>query len=194
MAMTRFLLVWIVFSTKNIGGYFHQVTHRLLSALKTFFCWVLRFCNVRLVLAIARGLCFLGVLGREFRHQNPVATQNFSCLTGQKGRIDASWIAVRRKILEASATWAQNPKVLQQLAACTQQLDEAVAPLRLRKNAVILAPLHSISDVLAAMVAAGVTPGRASVIVSSSAEQYNARARALGGVNLSYCSIHQDSK
>lgn len=44
------------------------------------------------------------------------------------------------------------------------------------------------------MVAAGVTPGRASVIVSSSAEQYNARARALGGVNLSYCSIHQDSK
>lgn len=85
MAMTRFLLVWIVFSTKNIGGYLHQVTHRLFSALKTFFCWVLRFCNVRLVLAIARGLCFLGVLGREFRHQNPVATQNFHCLTGQKG-------------------------------------------------------------------------------------------------------------
>lgn len=194
MAITRFLLVWIVFSTKNIGGYLHQVVHRLFSALKTFLCWVLRFCNVRLVLAIARGLRFLGVLGREFRHQNPVATQNFHCLTGQKGRIDASWIAVRRKILEASATWAQNPKVLQQLAACTQQLDEAVAPLRLRKNAVILAPLHSISDVLAAMVGAGVTPGRASVIVSSSAEQYNARARALGGVNLSYCSIHQDSK
>jgi maltose-binding protein MalE len=43
------------------------------------------------------------------------------------------------------------------------------------------------------MVGAGVTPGKASVVVSSSAENYTVASRKMGGVALSYCSIHQDN-
>lgn len=87
----------------------------------------------------------------------------------------------------------QHPATLAQMQACTRELDAVVAPLAAQKTPVVLAPLHCVSDILAAMVGAGVTPGKASVVVSSSAESYTVASRKMGGVALSYCSIHQDN-
>ena len=69
------------------------------------------------------------------------------------------------------------PATLAQMQACTRELDAVVAPLAAQKTPVVLAPLHCVSDILAAMVGAGVTPGKASVVVSSSAESYTVASR-----------------
>lgn len=65
---------------------------------------------------------------------------------------------MRRRLLEEAATRGQNPKLLQQIRACADELDAVVAPLHQQKTPYILAPLHTVSDVLAAMVGACVTP------------------------------------
>lgn len=192
--MVRFFIIWGVFSFKNSAEtlvaarrYFSRTT---LLALRK----ILRYGHLPLILAVTKGLCALRLVGRPFRLQNAVANENYRCLTGQAGRVNATWIAVRRRLLEEAATWGQNPAVLQQIRGCAAELDAVIAPLHQQKTPYILAPLHTVSDVLAAMVAACVTPGRASVVVSSSAELYNVQTRALGGIALSYCSIHQENR
>lgn len=192
--MVRFLVIWIVFSFKNSIGAFYTLRRYIAQKMQTVLRKVVRYGPVPLLLAVARGLCALRVIGRAFRRQNTVATENYRCLTGQSGQINAAWIAVRRRLLEEAATWGQNPALLDQTQRCTAELDAVVAPLHQEKTPVILAPLHSVSDILAAMVGTGVTPGKASVVVSASAELYNQHARALGGVQLAYCSIHQENK
>lgn len=194
--MIQFLIVWTVFSAKNClkpfkKGY-EKLSHSAMSSLR----FLLRKGNIAVILAIAHGFSRIGIFGRKYRNRNKVATANFHSLINKDGRIDAGWIAVRRFILEEGATWGQNRQIMAQIQACTSELDRIVAPLHQQKKAVVLAPLHMVSDVLATMVGAGVTPGSATVVVSSSAEQqkYNASARELGQVNLSYCSIHQDYK
>lgn len=190
----RFVIVWCVFSAKNslapVLKMHGAVGRCALFVLRK----MIRYGYLPAILWLARGLCALGLLGRDYRRQNPVATQNFRSLTGQSGRIDAAWIATRRNILEMAATWGRNPRMLRQMADCTAQLEKVVAPLHQQNIPVVLAPLHAVSDILSGIVAAGVTPGRATVVVSSSAEVYSQQAREMGNVALSYCSIHQDNK
>jgi lauroyl/myristoyl acyltransferase len=189
----RFVIIWCVFSAKNSLTpvlKLHSVIRRCAFAV---FRKLLRYGNLPVLLWVAKRLCSLGLLGRAYRRQNAVATQNFRSLTGLDGTVDAAWIATRRSILEVAATWARHPAMLRQIADCSAALDSVVAPLHQQNIPVVLAPLHAVSDVLAAMVGAGVTPGRAGVVVSSSAEVYNQQAREMGNVSLTYCSIHQNN-
>lgn len=192
--MVRFWIIWSVFSIKNSTGVFHDVYRAFTRKTHAMLHTIARYGHIPTLLVIARGLCALRLVGRAFRMQNAVATENYRCLTGQPGRINAAWIAVRRRLLEEAATWGRNPALLRDIQRCTAELDDVVAPLHQAKTPVILAPLHCVSDILAAMVAAGVTPGKASVVVSASAGLYNPHARALGGLQLAYCSIHQENK
>lgn len=190
----KLLLIRIVFSVRNgveRTGALRSLGSR---AAMVILRKILRYGYLPALLAVARALCALRIVGRGWRLQNAVATENYRCLTGQTEQINAAWIAVRRRLLEEAATWGQNPALLQQIQRCARQLDAVVAPLHREKHPIILAPLHSVSDVLAAMVGASVTPGRASVVVSASAARYNRHTRALGGIQLSYCSIHQQNK
>ncbi|MGG4608404.1 lysophospholipid acyltransferase family protein [Providencia sp. Me31A] len=194
--MIRFLIVWTVFSVKSSLMPFKKGYRKLSHSGVALFRGLLRRGGIAPILASANLLCRIGILGHKYRHQNKVATENYRSLIKEKGRIDARWIAVRRFILEEAATWGQSHQIMAQVQTCTFALNRVVAPLHQQKQPVVLAPLHMVSDVLATMVGAGVTPGNATVVVSSSAEQqkYNASARELGQVNLSYCSIHQDNK
>lgn len=192
--MVRFFIIWSVFSIRNRLGQVRRLRRELSRAAMFALRKILRYGYLPAVLTVARGLCALRLAGRSFRCQHAVANENARCLTGYSGRVDAVWIAVRRRLLEEAATWGQCPALLRQIRACAAQLDAVVAPLHQQNTPYILAPLHTVSDVLAAMVGACVTPGSASVVVSASAELYNAQTRALGGVALSYCSIHQENK
>lgn len=194
--MIRFCIVWTVFTAKNCLMPFKKGYQKLNHSGLAFLRLLLRRGYITSVLFVSNLLCRVGLLGRQYRNRNKVATENFRSLIETKGHIDMSWIAVRRFILEEAATWGQNQKIMAQVRVCTLELDSVVAPLRQQNKPVVLAPLHMVSDVLATMVGAGVTPGNATVVVSSSAEQqkYNASARELGQVNLSYCSIHQGNK
>ena len=191
--MTRFLIVWSVFSVRKWSAQLSGCYRPFIGYGQKMVCRVMRFTSMPLLLITVHALCRLRLLGRQYRGRTAVATQNYRCLTGCNGRIDAAWIAMRRQLLEMAATRGQHPATLAQLQACTRDLDAVVAPLVAQKMPVVLAPLHCVSDILAAMVGAGVTPGKASVVVSSSAESYTAASRKMAGVALSYCSIHQEN-
>ena len=94
--MARFLIVWSVFSVRKwsaqlswryrpLTGYGQKAVRR-----------VMRFTPMPLLLLAVRALCRLRLLGRQYRGRSAVATQNYRCLTGVEGRIDAGWIAMRR--------------------------------------------------------------------------------------------------
>jgi lauroyl/myristoyl acyltransferase len=188
------MVLWCVFTAKNGLDRLYRLRQDIARVEIVVLRKLVRYVPIPVVLSVARGLCALRLTGRGFRSQNAVATENFRCLTGQTSPINAVWIAVRRRLLEEAATWGQHPALLRQLRTCADTLDAVVAPLHQQSIPVILAPLHSVSDVLAAIVGASVTPGNASVVVSASAERYNQHARTLGGVQLTYCSIHQENK
>ena len=191
--MTRFLVVWSVFSVRKWLAPCAR-SHRVFVVYgQKMIRRIVRYIPMPLLLASARGLCGLRLIGWQYRGRTAVATQNYRCLVGAEGRIDTAWIATRRQLLEMGATWGQHPLVLAQMQACTRELDTVVAPLAAQKTPIVLAPLHCVSDILAAMVGAGVGVGKASVVVSSSAESYTLASRNMGGVALSYCSIHQDN-
>ncbi|CBG90219.1 ABC transporter [Citrobacter rodentium] len=192
--MGRFLIIWSVFSVRQQWQRIYAARRYMSQGAIFLLRKVLRYGHLPALLALARGLCALRLAGSAFRPRNAVAKENARCLVGQAERVDAVWIAVRRRLLEEAATWGQNPELLRQIHACATELDAVVAPLHRQNIPYILAPLHTVSDVLAAMVGASVMPGSACVVVSSSAELYNAQIRALGGVALSYCSIHQPNK
>lgn len=194
--MIRLFVVWAVFSAKSCLLPFRVIYIKLAQTVMGTWRVLLRYLPIKLILVIARNLCRIGILGHNYRNQNKVATQNYRSLINIERNIDIRWIAVRRFILEEGATWGQNQRVMAQIQACTAELERVVAPLYQQNKSIVLAPLHMVSDVLSTMVGAGVTPNNATVIVSSSAEQqkFNLSARELGGVNLSYCSIHQSER
>jgi len=191
--VVRFLIIWSVFSIKNSAELLRAMRQPFSGWRASLLRTLLRYGYLPALCGAAKALCSLRLCGRTFRLQSAVATANFQSLTGETGRIDAAWIAVRRRLLEEAATWGHNASLKRQIARCAAELDAVVAPLHQSKTPVILAPLHCVSDVLAAMVGTGVTPGKAGVIVSSSAELYDRQAREMGDLALSYYSIHQDS-
>lgn len=159
--------------------------------------WLLRHGDYRFLLMLGALHRAFGLASRRQKNLARVAAANSQCLlVGQKSPSAQNFIrtAQRRQVLELAATYGQNRRILAQLAACTQQLDSHVSALHQAGSPVVLAPLHMVSDVLAGMVGAGAYPGQATVVVSASAEAYEERARQMGGVNISYCSIHADSR
>lgn len=192
MALRFWLIRWI-FSVKNAGFRCRQWHRRGAGFAMAALRLIQRLGGTRLLLGGAWLLSRLGFTGAHYRRLSAVASANYRSLIHDDRRINAGWIARRRRILEQAATWGQDKLTLAQIAACSQRLDDAVAALDTRKTPVILAPLHTVSDVIAAMVGAGVKPGRASVVVSASAAQFDEQSRQRGGVALEYCSINQDN-
>lgn len=159
--------------------------------------WLLRHGDYRFLLILGVLRRVFGLASRRQMNLARVAAANSQCLlNGQASPSVQDFIgtAQRRQVLELAATYGQNRQVLAQLAACTQQLDGQVSALHEAGSPVILAPLHMVSDVLAGMVGANVYPGQATAVVSASAEAYEEQSRQMGGVNITYCSIHADSR
>jgi lauroyl/myristoyl acyltransferase len=159
-----------------------------------FACLLLRHLNYRVVLWGLRGLYALPFCGRSLKKRATVAKANQRSILGPEGNVDYAGMALRRQVLEVAATRGQNKRVLAELARCTAQLNEVVQEIHRSGSPVVLAPLHMVSDVLAGMVGAGVSPGRTTVLVSSSVEVYEQAERQKVGLNLDYCSIHSDSR
>ena len=190
----RFFAVWVYLTWKNAlttlarsGEPLHKLHARIV-------CWLLLHGNYRWFLRLAAVRRRLGMVDRDERRRAFVAAANRRCLLDDDHRVDHAMIGHRRRLLDLAATFGKNPEVLAQLACCTTQLNAVVEPLHQARQPVVLAPLHMVSDVLAGIVGSGVFPGQATVIVSASAEIYQEKARQQGGVNLSYCSIHEDSR
>ncbi|WP_145587948.1 lysophospholipid acyltransferase family protein [Yersinia aldovae] len=193
----RLFVVWGYFIWRNqldkltfSGAVFRRMQLKLA-------CWLLHHGDYRFLLWCAAVRRVMGLNSRRQKNLARVAAANSQCLLqGQNSPSMRNFIQIaqRRQVLELAATYGQNRQILAQLAACTQQLDNQVSALHQAGSPVILAPLHMVSDVLAGIVGAGVYPGQATVVVSASAEAYKEQARQMGGVSISYCSIHADSR
>ena len=190
----RFFAVWVYLTWKNALTTLARSGEPLRKLHARIVCWLLRHGNYRWFLRLAAVGRRLGLGDREVRLRGYVAAANKQCLIDDDRQVDHAMISYRRHLLELAATFGQNPEVLAQLARCTAQLNEVVEPLHQAGQPVILAPLHMVSDVLAGIVGSEVFPGQATVIVSASAEVYSDQLREQRGVNLSYCSIHEDNR
>jgi hypothetical protein len=190
----RFFAVWVYLAWRNfltkIGRSFVPFRRAHGKAV----CWLLRHGDYRWFLWLAALGRKLHISNRGERKRAFVAAANKQCLLDDGRQLDYAKLSQRRRLLDLAATFGRNPQVLAQLERCKAQLNAVVEPLHQAGQPVVLAPLHMVSDVLAGMVGGGVFPGQATVIVSVSAEAYQENARQLGGVNLSYCSIHDDSR
>lgn len=134
------------------------------------------------------------VAGGE-RNRRAVAVANRLSLLGDRRPVDFAWLMQRRRLLDLAAVYAHNGPLLAQLAQCSVQLNRVVEPLHRAGVPVILAPMHTVSDVLAALVGADVYPGRATVIVSGDVQQHFRQAPAHGWrQRLDCCSIHDDQR
>lgn len=136
----------------------------------------------------------MGLTRRDLKLRAAVAEANRRCLLNDKKKFDYIWLTQRRQLLVQAVTYGQNRRVMQELADCSAQLNAVVEPLQRAHQSVILAPMHMVSDVLSTMVGAAVFPGKATVITSRSANAHSEAERQLGGVDLTYCSIHEDNK
>ena len=193
----RLLAVWGYFAWRNQFDKLALSGRLLARAQAKLACWLLRHGDYRFLLMLGALRRALGLMPKRQKNLARVAAANSLCLLNGRNSPSAQRFmrtAQRRQVLELAATYGQNRRVLAQLAACTQQLDSQVRVLHEAGSPVILAPLHMVSDVLAGMVGANAYPGQATVVVSASAEAYEEQARQMGGVNISYCSIHADSR
>ncbi|MCZ6444533.1 hypothetical protein O5268_23445 [Escherichia coli] len=103
-------------------------------------------------------VCNTGVLHCGNKKKINIAEENFRCLTGRKPEYSLSWTQLQRVILEDAAIWGRNEKILEEIQQCAEQLNYIVSGLRQQGRTVILAPLHIVSDTLAAIVASLVAP------------------------------------
>ncbi|MGL5388296.1 MAG: ABC transporter [Enterobacterales bacterium] len=190
----RFFAVWVYLAWREALSNITRSGVPLRRVHGRAICWLLRHGNYRWFLGLGAIVRGLRLINRGDRRRACVAEANKQCLLGADYHGSFARTTQRRRILELAATYGKSPQVAAQLARCQAELNAVVEPLHQAGHPVVLAPLHMVSDVLAGMVGAGVFPGQATAIVSVSAEVYHARARELGGVNLSYCSIHDDNR
>ncbi|MFI8417416.1 ABC transporter [Serratia sp. NPDC078593] len=190
----RFFAVWVYLTWRNSINKAAHALYGVRRLQSRFACFLLQYVNYRWILALVYAGGILPFSWRGLKRRGKVAAANKQSLIGAGKRLDYTRLIQRRHVLELAATYGKNPQVLAQLECCRQQLNAVVEPLHQAGSPVILAPLHMVSDVLAGIVGGGVFPGQATVIVSSSAEIYQEQARKQGGVNLSYCSIHDDNR
>ncbi len=153
-------------------------------------CALLRRMDYRLWLEMQRRLRW-GLQQRRFRHRQAVAEANRQSLLGD-GRLDFAWLMQRRQWLDLAALQVRNAALMEHLAQCTSQLNQVVEPLHRAGVPVLLAPMHTVSDVLATLVGAGVYPGRATVIVSGDGFELidESGRRYLDGVSSLWCNVH----
>lgn len=183
------VFLWLTITWKNITDKFISAVKMFVSLRTRILCMLLARCDYQHIVAFARILHFCFPARRQDKLLQHVANENRRCLLGEPGtRIDYIWINKRRRILELAATWGANRALRDQLATCTQALNAIVGPLHDAGCPVVLAPLHMVSDVLAGIVGSNVYPGEATIIVSSSAQQFPPG----NGIPITYCSIHDN--
>ncbi|HGM5492121.1 TPA: ABC transporter [Serratia fonticola] len=190
----RFFAVWVYLAWREALSKIARSGVPLRRTHGRVICWLLRHGSYRWFLGLAALGRGLRLVNRGDRRRASVAEANKQSLLGADYQGSFARTTQRRRVLELAATYGKSPQVAAQLARCQAELNAVVEPLHQAGHPVVLAPLHMVSDVLAGMVGAGVFPGQATAIVSVSAEVYHARARELGGINLSYCSIHDDNR
>lgn len=188
LLLLRCLLAWMNLATyfRRVGDLFPRIGTRI-----SFF--LLRHIRYRWLFILPHMSRTLGMTGRGLRLRAEVARANKASLLQDSKPLDYIWLTQRREWLVKAATYGRNAQVLQEIAACTGQLNAVVEPLHRQGQPVMLAPLHMVSDILATMVAAGVYPGKATVIASFGEQVHSPEELTLGGLNLDYCSIHDQS-
>lgn len=191
----RFFAVWVYLSWRNLTGKLAELAGKLKQWHGKVTLFLLRRMDYRAGFLLAHLSRMLRLTGRRRRNLALVAEENKKCLLGPDAApLKHTWVSQRRQLLDLAATYGQNARVQAELKRCAEQLNQVVEPLHQNGSPVILAPLHMVSDILAGIVGSMVYPEKATVVVSSSAEIYQERDRAMGGVNLTYCSIHSDNR
>ena len=161
-------------------------------SMKIFHAFI-RKCYDKKLTGMLKYGCNTGVLHCGNKKKINIAEENFRCLTGRKPEYSLSWTQLQRVILEDAAIWGRNEKILEEIQQCAEQLNYIVSGLRQQGRTVILAPLHIVSDTLAAIVASLVAPKISTIIVSSGAEKFRELCRTNENAKLYFCSIHQDN-
>lgn len=189
----RFFAVWVYLTWKNFTFRLFVMLGQVKVLYVKALCWIFKHTHYRILFGSAKLMRSLRLTGLRYRDRSAVATANRKTLLNDDKKLDFAWLSQRRRMFELGATYGQNPQILAQISACAKELNAVVEPLHQSGSPVILAPLHMISDILAGIVGSETYPGKATVIVSSSAEVYQERVRLDAGVNLSYCSIHDNN-
>ncbi|EFV1354223.1 hypothetical protein HRM90_003557 [Salmonella enterica] len=166
-----------------------QITHRKFSVIK--FRVALRI-PVRYVFAWAYIKRLTGLYAKGYRLRACVANANQRCLLPQSS-LNYTLTANRREIIEFYSTWGQDTQILQQIDCCAEELRRVAKKVVDAGTPLILAPLHMMSDVAAVIVASRANPIKSTVVVSSNANEWNARARAQGNIDVDYCSVEQNT-
>lgn len=191
----RLFSVWVYLAWKNALDGMARFTLAITGLGVRLSCFMLRHTDYRLWLGVRRRLHCRWLLPRGLRNRSAVAAANRYSLLGSRSPQDFTWLMQRRVLLDLAVVYAHNAQLLSQLARCSAQLNRVVEPLHRAGEPVLLAPMHTVSDVLAALVGAGVYPGRATVIVSGDAQEYVRQAPAhQWQQDLDYCSIHDDRR
>ncbi|MBU9849023.1 ABC transporter [Rahnella aceris] len=189
----RFIPVWIYMQSLFIFSKIERQGFIILMRAIKQARRVLQLIPLRVIFTVLHVFRILGLTSKHQKSLSLVANENKRCLTGDDSKIEFTWTAQRRKALDYAATYGRNQQVISQLDACAAELNKVVMPLHQTKTPVILAPLHMVSDILAGIVASKTCPGKGTVIVSANAEHYIEQDRLRGGINLTYCSIHNQS-
>ncbi|ELM1620451.1 TPA: hypothetical protein N2F56_001296 [Salmonella enterica] len=134
-----------------------------------------------------------GFYAKGYRLRACVANANQHCLLPQSS-LNYTLTANRREIIEFYSTWGQDTQILQQIDCCAEELRRTVNDVVDAGTPLILAPLHMVSDVAAVIVASKANPIKSTVVVSSNANEWNARARAQGNIDVDYCSVEQTAQ
>lgn len=190
----RFIVVWIYFAwcnaTDRLAGIVRWPANLYAKLCRLF----LRHLPLGISVWLIRSAHCLPFVGRGLKARAQVAQANRKSLMGSGERMDYVALSLEHKLLELAATWGQNKQILADVERCRERLNRIVEPLHKAGIPVILAPLHMVSDVLAGMVGAGIAPGKTTVVVSSGAQQYSPEMRRFHGIDLDYCSIHDNSR
>jgi len=190
----KFYALWCALFWRNFTARCQWLAYKLQLIGYRAHCLLFRRLHYRIVFAFAHIRRSLKLTPRDVKLRAAVAESNRQCLLNDKKRFNYVWLTQRRQLLIQAVTYGQNRRLLRQLADCSAQLNSVVEPLQRAGQPVILAPLHMVSDVLTTMVGAAAYPGKATVITSRSADAHSEAERQLGGVDLTYCSIHEDNK
>lgn len=190
----RFFTVWFFMAWKNLFLITAQQFYKIEDLALSIRLWVLKNTHLNIALAILHMKRRLRLSHRRTKSLARVAEENHRCLMPECKPIDYIATGQRRKLLDFAATWGQNARILAQLDSCTAKLDEIVGPYHQAGKPIILAPMHTVSDILAGIVAGKVSPGHGTVVVSANAYEFQEQDRLRGGVHLTYCSIHSNSE
>lgn len=190
----KFYALWCALFWRNLTVRCQWLVYKLQLVGYRAQCLLFRQLNYRIIFSFAHIRRFLKLTSRSVKLRAAVAQSNRQCLLNDNKKFDYIWLTQRRELLIQAVTYGQNRRLLRELAACSAELNNIVEPMQRAGQSVILAPLHMVSDVLTTMVGAAVYPGKATVITSRSADFHSEAERQQGGVDLTYCSIHEDNK